>query len=406
MNKKEKIAHYLRLGIYILIHLGALAAIFTGVSLASVIICLALFVINIWAVGAGYHRYFSHKSYSTSRVFQFILAVLAQAATQKGVLWWSNNHREHHSFSDTPQDLHSPRQSGFWYAHTGWIFEQHNNKHEYTTVKDLQRYPELVWLDKHDMLPTIVLAVIIFLIAGWSGLAIGFCLSRVLVWHTTYTINSLSHKYGKQRYNTGDDSRNNFWLALITFGEGWHNNHHHYASSARQGFFWWEIDLTYYSLKFLSLFGVVWDIKVPPKEVREDIKPVSPGARIRSQALVSHNVADLPQISNNLLGFTQQLNQQSCLDAKYNSEDLRVNTQSFITSLSKNIPQLKKLPPKLAENVKNHISQAIFALHALLEAINSGSKDKISNIVKTLENAAQQLRSYIPDNQPTKMAIN
>jgi stearoyl-CoA desaturase (Delta-9 desaturase) len=223
--------------------------------------------VRIFAIGAGYHRYFAHRAYRTSRVFQFCLAFLAQTSAQRGILWWAARHRRHHKYSDTELDVHSPVQRGFLYAHVGWIFVPRNNNTDYAMVRDLAKCKELVWLDRQPYLPAIVLGVVSWLIAGWPGLVVGFCWSTVVLWHATFCINSLAHVLGRRRYVTGDESRNNWLLALLTMGEGWHNNHHAYQVSVRQGFRWWEYDPTYYVLRALSWLGIVWDLHVPPKSV-------------------------------------------------------------------------------------------------------------------------------------------
>ncbi len=252
---------------FIMVHLACLGIIWTGVNTKVLVLCVALYLIRMFAVTAGYHRYFSHRSYRTSRVGQFILAFLCQTTAQKGVLWWAAQHRHHHKHSDLPSDVHSPRHHGFLFSHVGWVFSRHRGKADYSQVSDLTRFPELVWLDRFQNLPALLLAVGTWLYAGLPGLFVGFFLSTVLLYHGTFMINSMAHVIGKQRYVTGDDSRNNWWLALITLGEGWHNNHHHYMSSTRQGFRWWEIDPTYYVLKMLSWVGIVWDLRDPPPEV-------------------------------------------------------------------------------------------------------------------------------------------
>jgi stearoyl-CoA desaturase (Delta-9 desaturase) len=254
---------------FILIHLAAFGVFWTGFTTTSVILLISLYLVRMWALTAGFHRYFSHRSYKTSRVFQFILAFLGQTSAQRGVLWWSAIHRHHHRHSDTPEDVHSPKHAGFWVSHVGWIFHRQKAKADYSTVQDLAQYPELRLLDRRPYFPAFLLAVACFLIDGWAGLFVGFILSTVILYHGVFAINSLAHVVGKQRYVTGDDSRNNWWLAILTLGEGWHNNHHHYQSSTRQGFFWWEIDISYYVLKVLSWFGIVWDLRAPPKALLE-----------------------------------------------------------------------------------------------------------------------------------------
>ena len=253
---------------FVLVHLACVAALWTGLTYDALVLCFLLYWLRIFAIGAGYHRYFSHRAYQTSRAFQFALAVLSQSTAQKSVLWWASKHRHHHLHSDTETDVHSPRHQGFVYSHLGWIFSRKNDVADLVKVADFARYPELMWLHKHELVPPVVLALLSVLIAGWSGLVVGFFWSTVLVYHATFCINSLAHVRGRRRYVTGDDSRNNWLLALFTMGEGWHNNHHAYQSSVRQGFRWWEIDATFYLLKALSWTGLVWDLKTPPAAVR------------------------------------------------------------------------------------------------------------------------------------------
>jgi stearoyl-CoA desaturase (delta-9 desaturase) len=252
---------------FLAVHLGCLAAIWTGITWPAVALCVTLYWLRMFAVTAGYHRYFSHRAFSTGRVFQFVLAFLAQSTAQKSVLWWAAKHRHHHLHSDTAGDVHSPRHTGFVYSHIGWVFARRHGDTDFGQVADLARYPELRWLHRVEVAPAVLLGTFCFLVAGWSGLVVGFFWSTVLVYHATFCINTLAHVRGSRRYVTGDDSRNNLGLALLTMGEGWHNNHHAYQSSARQGFRWWEVDATWYILKLLSRFGVVHDLKAPPASV-------------------------------------------------------------------------------------------------------------------------------------------
>jgi stearoyl-CoA desaturase (delta-9 desaturase) len=252
---------------FVLVHLACLGAIWSGVTWQAVVLAVVLYWGRIFAIGAGYHRYFSHRAYSTSRVFQFILAFASQSTFQKSVLWWAAKHRHHHLHSDTELDVHSPRHTSFWYSHVGWIFARRHDSFDMVKVDDLARFPELMWLHRHERWPAYTLAGLSFLIAGWPGLFVGFFCSTCLVFHATFCINSLAHVSGRKRYVTGDDSRNNWLLAIFTMGEGWHNNHHACQSSVRQGFFWWEYDPTYYLLKALSWTGLVWDLKSPPQTI-------------------------------------------------------------------------------------------------------------------------------------------
>jgi stearoyl-CoA desaturase (Delta-9 desaturase) len=252
---------------FLLLHLACFAAFWTGVTPRAVVLGVVLYLVRIFAIGAGYHRYFSHRAFRTGRVFQFVLAFLAQTSAQRGILWWAANHRRHHKYSDTELDVHSPVQRGFLYSHVGWIFVPRNNETNYAMVRDLARYKELLWLNRQPYLPAALLALATWLIAGLPGLVVGFCWSTVVLWHATFSINSLAHVVGRRRYVTGDESRNNWLLALLTMGEGWHNNHHAYQVSVRQGFRWWEFDPTYYALRAMSWLGIVWDLHVPPKAV-------------------------------------------------------------------------------------------------------------------------------------------
>jgi stearoyl-CoA desaturase (Delta-9 desaturase) len=231
---------------------------------------LALFLIRTFALTAGYHRYFSHRTFKTSRGFQLLLAVLGCSTFQQGPLWWAGHHRHHHRNTDLPGDVHSPRQHGFLWAHVGWVFSYENEPTRMDLVKDLARYPELLWLDRHHRWPAYAMAAGAWAVAGMPGLVWGFLVSTLLLFQTTFAVNSLAHGFGRRRYDNHDDSRNNWWIALLTFGEGWHNNHHRYPASARQGFFWWELDLSYLLLAALARLGVVWDLRLPPQSVLEE----------------------------------------------------------------------------------------------------------------------------------------
>ncbi|HVZ74034.1 MAG TPA: fatty acid desaturase [Polyangia bacterium] len=258
------------------IHVVAVVgAIMVGFSWSNVLLAVAAYFVRMCVITASYHRYFSHRSFKTSRWFQFLLAVGAQSSAQKGVLWWASHHRWHHKHSDDEQDVHSAARRGFWYAHVGWVMRDEWNATDDAAVTDLSRFPELRVLNHRavEMLPTVALALACLLVGGARGLIWGYFVSTVLLWHGTFTINSLAHLIGKKRYDTGDDSRNHWALALLTTGEGWHNNHHHYQSSVRQGFRWWEVDVTYYVLRVLALTGIVWDLREPPREAVDAPRP-------------------------------------------------------------------------------------------------------------------------------------
>ncbi len=246
-----------------LMHVACLGVFVTGANALALTLCGVVYFLQMVGITAGYHRYFAHRAYKTSRAFQFVLAWLGCSASQRGPIWWAAQHRHHHRTSDTPEDLHSPVAHSLWRSHIGWVFAPESSGTDEQTVKDLIRYPELRWLDHYYWLPPLALAGLCFLLGGWAGLVWGFFVSSVLSHHATFTVNSVCHLWGRRRYATTDASRNNLFVALITLGEGWHNNHHHYQSSANQGFFWWEIDISYAILRLLGLFGVIWDIRKP-----------------------------------------------------------------------------------------------------------------------------------------------
>lgn len=261
---------------FIFIHVACLAVIWVGWSPVAVATAVVLYLVRMFAITAFYHRYFSHKTFKTSRPVQFLFAVMGASATQRGPLWWAAHHRQHHRASDTEDDPHSPRK-GFWWSHVLWFLSDKHFRADYRRVQDWQKFPELVWLDRHDLLIPFILSMVLFALGsalatwwpelGTNGLQMmvwGYFISTVCLTHATLSINSLAHRWGSRRFDTEDDSRNNGLLALITLGEGWHNNHHYYQGSARQGFFWWEIDISYYIIRLMGMLGIVWDIKEVP----------------------------------------------------------------------------------------------------------------------------------------------
>jgi len=276
---REDRVDWVRCWPFLALHLGCLGAFFTGVTTAAIVTAVVLYVVRMFAITGFYHRYFSHRTFRASRAVQFAMALIGTTAVQRGPLWWSAHHRHHHAVSDREDDLHSPRQQGFWRSHVGWFMTPAAYRTDERRVGDWAKYPELRFLDRHDWIGPVALATILFLAGGWTMLVWGFCVSTVVLYHATYTINSLAHRIGSRRYETGDDSRNNFVLALLTLGEGWHNNHHRYAASARQGFFWWEIDLTYYGLRLLALLGLIRDLRPVPARVLAE----APGRRLRKE---------------------------------------------------------------------------------------------------------------------------
>ena len=280
---------WLRIAPFVVLHGMCLGVIWVGWSWVAVATASVLYCVRMFAITGFYHRYFSHKTFRANRFWQFIFAVLGNSAVQRGPLWWASHHRHHHRFADTDEDPHSPNRQGFWWSHIGWLTCEGHFPTRARYVKDWARFPELVWLNRFDTLVPVLLAAGLCAFGavlkayaphlGTSGpqmLIWGFFISSTVLFHATVTINSLDHMIGSRRYATPDTSRNNWVLALITLGEGWHNNHHHYAISARQGFFWWEIDVTFYLLKLMSWLGIVRDLRPVPEHVR-DPGPASGG---------------------------------------------------------------------------------------------------------------------------------
>ena len=272
---------WLRVVPFIALHLACIGVIWVGVSWFAVGIAVALYAIRMFAITGFYHRYFSHKAFRTSRPVQFFFGMVGASSVQRGPLWWAAHHRQHHRGSDTSSDPHSPRLKGFWYSHMGWFLTRGAFHTDLDAVKDLAKFPELRLLDRFDILVPVLLAVGLFVLgsvletaapsletSGPQLLIWGFFISTVVLFHVTVTINSFAHRFGSRRFATRDDSRNNWFLALLTFGEGWHNNHHHFPGSARQGFRWWEFDMTFYTLKLMSGLNLVWDLKPVPEAFR------------------------------------------------------------------------------------------------------------------------------------------
>lgn len=275
---------------FVAMHLGCLGAFWTGVSATALAVAASLYLLRMFAITAFYHRYFSHRAFRTSRAAQFAFALIGASAVQRGPIWWAAHHRHHHAQADRPEDCHSPAQHGFLWSHAGWFLARENFATRTALVQDLARYPELRWLDRYDVVAPVALALLLFGTGEWLALAApglgtdgwqlvvwGFCVSTVALWHATFTINSLAHRFGRRRYATRDDSRNNAWLALITLGEGWHNNHHRYPAAARQGFYWWELDLSWLALRALAALGIVWDLRPVPVAIRDSHRAADGG---------------------------------------------------------------------------------------------------------------------------------
>ena len=284
---------------FLLLHVACIAVWWVGWSPVAICTAVGLYLLRMFAITGIYHRYFSHRTYRTSRWLQFVFAVLGASSVQRGPLWWAAHHRSHHKFADTQPDPHSPVRHGFWRSHMGWFMTNRHFLTDYRRVHDFSRFPELVWLNRFDVIVPVGLTVMLYVcgrllqhaapwlgVSGWQLVVWGFVVSTTALFHATASINSLAHLFGGRRYDTGDDSRNNFLLALFTLGEGWHNNHHKFMSCTRQGFYWWEIDLTYYGLKILAMTGLIWDLR-----------PVPTKAYDTNQQLFSEELASTAKVS-------------------------------------------------------------------------------------------------------------
>jgi len=280
-NKPEKF-EFKRSIPFIILHIGFLGVIWVGWSPVAVAVAVALYFVRMFAVTAFYHRYFCHKAYRVSRFWQFVFGLVGLTAVQRGPLWWAAVHRHHHRHSDDEHDAHSPHCKGFLWSHIGWLTSSRNFPTDYKAVPDLVKYPELVFLNRFDLIGPLLLIALLYGLgalleafapglatSGWQMVVWGFFVSTVFLFHATCAVNSFAHTLGSKRFDTGDESRNSLLLALITLGEGWHNNHHHYQASARQGFYWWEIDISYYLLRMLAAVGIVSNLKPVPKRIYE-----------------------------------------------------------------------------------------------------------------------------------------
>jgi stearoyl-CoA desaturase (Delta-9 desaturase) len=270
--------NWLRCTPFVILHIGCLAVFLVGWSWTAVCTAVALYLVRMFAITGAYHRYFSHRTFKTSRPAQLIFAILGASSAQRGPLWWAANHRNHHRESDTPNDPHSPVHYSFFRSHAGWFMATRYYATQYHRIRDFARFPELVWINRFDKAVPATLGLLVYLCGlgleyglpslGVTGMQLfvwGFVLSTTVLFHATASINSLAHLFGRRRYDTGDESRNSFLLALITLGEGWHNNHHKHMGCTRQGFYWWEVDITFYILKILAWMGIIWDLKPVPR---------------------------------------------------------------------------------------------------------------------------------------------
>ena len=264
----------LGLGI-LLLHVIAIGALLTGGTRTDWLMFAIVYPIQSMGVGIAMHRYFAHRSFATSRGFQFVMA-LAAASVFGNAVTFAGKHRLHHQHVDSERDVHSPVH-GIWACWIGSLLDNgYTEEQILRKVPDLTIYPELMWLNRFSRLPAILLCVVAFMIGGWTTVGIGVCLGAILKMHKSSARNYFAHKYGKRRFDTPDRSTNNWWIAIISFGEGWHNNHHWYPRSARAGFFWWEFDPYYWVICLLEKLGIVWNVRRPPAEVYESAALATP----------------------------------------------------------------------------------------------------------------------------------
>jgi stearoyl-CoA desaturase (delta-9 desaturase) len=266
-----------------IVHIAAIGGvIWLGWSWTGFALAMAIYAPRMFAITAGYHRYFSHRSYKMSRPVAFLVGLVGVTSTQKGPLWWASHHRRHHKYSDQPEDIHSPRQRGFLWSHMLWILVKRHAGADLSNVKDLSKYPEIRWLEKNERWIVLGFVGLIGLIWGTWGLIWGYCVSTTILWHCTFCINSATHLWGKRIYETTDDSKNSFLFGLICFGEGWHNNHHYYQRAANQGWHWWQVDISFYGLWIMEKVGLVTEMHRVPPHIRD--KTEAPGrARLANE---------------------------------------------------------------------------------------------------------------------------
>lgn len=268
---------------FILIHLTPIMAFFCGISWTALTVCFLSYFLRMFAITGFYHRYFSHKTFKANRIIHTIFAFLGSSTTQRGPLWWASHHRRHHSCSDTEEDAHSPVTKSFIFSHMGWFLTKKHFPTKERHIMDWLKYPELVFINRFDIFSPLLYAILLYFMGeltnyffpslltnGFQFFVWGFCISTILLYHATFTINSLAHTWGTKTFPTPDESRNNRFLAVLTLGEGWHNNHHHFPSSVRQGFYKGEWDVTYQILKFMAKLGWVYDLKdvIPEKPIQ------------------------------------------------------------------------------------------------------------------------------------------
>jgi sn-1 stearoyl-lipid 9-desaturase len=252
-----------------LFHVCAIAALFMFSWKVLVFALLMWWIAESLGIGMGFHRLLTHRGYKTHKWIEYGLTVCGTLALEGGPIGWVATHRLHHQNSDKEGDPHSPRDGGFW-AHMGWIITGdavHNKTTELLPyVPDLRKDKFMIWISKWHWVPLAILAVTVLVLGGWRYVMWGIFLRTVVGLHATYLVNSATHMWGSRRFLTGDSSTNNFWVAMLSFGEGWHNNHHAHPQSARHGLAWYEFDLNWYGISALRTLGLAWDVKLPAQK--------------------------------------------------------------------------------------------------------------------------------------------
>ena len=253
-------------------HLAAVAAFFTFSWQNFAVMMIGNWVVGSLGVGLGWHRLLTHRSFRTPKWLEYTLTLLGTMSVQDPPDKWVATHRIHHRFTETEKDPHSTR-PGFWWAQAGWLISGTAQDHDEETlnkyVPDLMRDKGHRLISRFFYLPLVVSAMIFFLAGGWSMVVWGVFVRVVVGWHTTWFVNSLAHMFGKRPFVTTDDSTNNWFVALLTFGEGWHNNHHAYPASARHGLRWYQFDMNWITIRLLGMLGLADSFKLP-RPVVED----------------------------------------------------------------------------------------------------------------------------------------
>ena len=362
---------------FLLVHVLALGVFVVGFSWAGVALCVGSYYVRMFGITAGFHRYFAHRAYRLGRLPQFLLAFLAETSAQKGVLWWAGLHRHHHKWSDTPKDIHSPLQDGFFWSHIGWILSGKYDETDFSLIPDFAKFPELRWLNRNQYAPVLLYAAATWLVFGWTGLFWGFFLSTALLWHGTFAINSLMHVFGKRTFPTRDTSRNSFLLALATMGEGWHNNHHYYPSSAAQGFRWWQVDPTFTLLWLLERAGVVTGLHRAPTPAAAE--SALAGARARLEAAGEELAERIDRLSKRWDELAERA-RASAQETVTDLEEAKLNA----------VRRLEALQAEYAAAVTRAGSRAERRLAATREEIDRTREhlaEVLANLVETAERA-------------------